>query len=133
MGARFLGRSAAHRNGHDADDAHRAVQGQGDNAADPDILRRLGDPATIQPDMTLVNQCLGKATAFQQPDEEQEAVEAHAGLTLETRQCCKGVARFRSLRRPAARAPLAAPCPGLAGRDKADFGHQVPDGRFIEA
>ena len=72
---RFFGRAAASGQRKHPDHADLAVERKGEHTADLDLVARLFDPLAVDADMTFPDECLGKRSALQQPDEEQEAID----------------------------------------------------------
>ena len=58
-------------------DAHPAVERQGNDAADADFFARFLDALAIDADVAFVNHGLRERAALHQPDEEQIAVDPH--------------------------------------------------------
>ena len=75
--AGFGRRTAAHRQGKNAQDADLVVKRKRNDAPDAYFLARLLHPFPVDSDVTLLDDVLGKGPALHQANEEKETVDPH--------------------------------------------------------
>ena len=102
-GPRLRGGTAAGRQLEHAEYTNAIVKRQGNDAADADLVAWFLNPLAVDADVAGCDDGLGKGAAFDQADEEQEAVDPHFFLSLaNSAKAWLGLARSsrRGPRRP---------------------------------